>query len=173
MRRFFIQPAGSTMGMQITKICGLGFSVLHLSVILTRSELSPAQAVAAAVLYLISLGLFWWAIHANREGPLSAVFSPDLPKHVVKRGPYMWVRHPLYTSYLLTWFAGVIATGRLWLVPTVAVMTMIYWKAARHEEEKFFRSALASVYAAYRSRTGLFVPSLVGLLMHLKGVPFS
>jgi len=173
MRRFFVQPAGSTTGMQITKFCGLGFSVLHLSAILTRSTLSPGQAQLAAVLYLMSLGLFWWSIHANRENPLSAVFSPDLPQHFVKRGPYMWVRHPLYTSYLLTWLAGAIATGRLWLFPSFAVMVMIYWRAARHEEEKFFRSALASVYAAYCSRTGLFLPSLVGLLMHFKGIPFS
>jgi protein-S-isoprenylcysteine O-methyltransferase Ste14 len=167
MKSFFVQPAGATRGMRITKFSGLVCSVLHFSLILT-SRMDSGKAQLATALYLLSLGLFWWAIHANRARPLSAVFSPDLPIHLVKRGPYRWVRHPLYTSYLLTWCAGVVATGRPWLIATVMVMTVIYWRAARQEEAKFLRSALASVYASYRSQTGLFAPSVMALVMHVR-----
>jgi protein-S-isoprenylcysteine O-methyltransferase Ste14 len=169
MRHFFVQPAGLTTGMQVTKWFGLIFSVLHLSLLLFH-PLPAEDGRLAAALYLASLGLFWWAIHTNRAKPLSAVFSPDPPLHLVKRGPYRWIRHPFYTSYLLTWSAGVVATGRVWLICSLVIMTIIYWRAARQEEAKFLRSALASVYAAYRSRTGLFAPSVVALLVHLKSV---
>jgi protein-S-isoprenylcysteine O-methyltransferase Ste14 len=172
MRRFFIQPAGPTTGMQITKICGLFFSVLHFVLIVSESVIRPAQALLATMLYVASLVLFWWAVSTNRGKPLSAVFSPDLPMHFVSHGPYAWVRHPFYTSYLLTWLAGVVATGHLWLLFTVLVMVTIYWRAALLEEKKFFQTALASLYAAYKSRTGLFAPSLGVLWMYFfRGFP--
>ena len=172
MRRFFIQPAGSTAGMQVTKMCGLLFSFLHLTLIVSQETIQTAQALLATVFYSLSLLLFWWAVYTNRSKPLSAVFSPDLPMHFVSHGPYTWIRHPFYTSYLLTWFAGVVATGHAWLVSTVLVMVTIYWKAAILEEKKFFQTALASLYGAYRSRTGLFAPSLVSLWMYFRGIPF-
>jgi protein-S-isoprenylcysteine O-methyltransferase Ste14 len=172
MRRFFIQPAGSTTGMQITKICGLSFSVLHFALIVSESKIQPARALLATTLYVTSLILFWWAVYTNRAKPLSAVFSPDLPRHFVSGGPYAWIRHPFYTSYLLTWLAGVAATGHLWLSFTVLVMITIYYKAAVLEERKFFQTSLASLYAAYKSRTGFFAPSLVGLWMYFfRGFP--
>lgn len=169
MQRFFIQPVGSTTGMRVTKVCGLLFSILHLSLILTQPAMQIGQALLATMLYSLSLSLFWWAVRTNRARPLSAVFSPDPPVHFVCQGPYQWVRHPFYTSYLLTWLAGVIATTELWLFITVMVMATIYWKAARLEEQKFFQSTLASLYAAYRSRTGLFAPKLIGLWMYVRG----
>lgn len=172
MRRFFIQPAGATTGMRITKICGLLFSVLHFVLIVTQGVIQPTLAAVAAILYVASLLLFWWSVYVNRAKPLSAVFSPDLPKHFVSHGPYTWIRHPFYTSYLLASLGGVAATGHLWLSFTVLVMITIYYKAAVLEERKFFQTPLASLYAAYQSRTGLFAPSLVGLWMYFfRGFP--
>src|SRR5215207_2517927 len=86
MQRFFIQPVGSTTGMCITKICGLVFSALHLSLILSEPAMEFAQALLATFLYSASLFLFWWAVYTNRKRPLSAVFSPDLPLHFVCQG---------------------------------------------------------------------------------------
>jgi len=36
------------------------------------------------------------------------------------------MRHPLYCSYLLAWTAGMVATAQVWLLPSVAVMLVIY-----------------------------------------------
>ena len=94
MRRFFIQPAGSTTGMQITKICGLLFSVLHFVMIVLQNVTHPGRALLATLVYCASLVLFWWAVYANREKPLSAVLSPDLPMHFVSHGPYTCIRQP-------------------------------------------------------------------------------
>lgn len=172
MRRFFVQPAGSTTGMRITRFCGLFFGVLHFALIASQGVIQPLLALLATILYVASLFLFWWSVYTNRAKPLSALFSPDLPMHFVSRGPYAWIRHPFYTSYLLTWLAGVAATGHLWLSFTVLVMITIYYKAAVLEEKKFFQTSLASLYEAYKSRTGFFAPSLVGLWMYFfRGFP--
>jgi protein-S-isoprenylcysteine O-methyltransferase Ste14 len=165
MRKFFARPAGDTAGMRVIKICGAVFAVLHLGAIAVTPRMTTGQGLAAALLYLSALGLFWWAIGTNSPRPLSAAFSPDAPQYLVERGPYRVIRHPFYCSYLLAWTAGIAATGRLWLLPSLAVMLIIYLRAARQEEQKFRSSPLAGPYQQYRSRTGLFLPNPVKLLM--------
>lgn len=159
MRRFFVQPAGLTTGMQVIKACGVAFGILHLTAIAVTPGINAIRGVNGIVLYLCALALFWWAIQVSLRQPLSAAFSPDLPSHLVAQGPYRLIRHPLYCSYLLCWVAGWAATGRLWLGPTVAVMLIIYVRAATEEEKKFTRSPLAEAYQRYRARTGLFLPN--------------
>jgi len=163
MRNFFAQPAGSNSGMKLIRVCGLGFAALHFAAILL-TPITLSRALAAASCYLGALGLFWWAIRANSPRPLSAAFSPDSPEHLVEQGPYRLIRHPFYCSYLLTWTAGIVATGRLWLAPTVVVMLVIYLRAAMEEEEKFRLTSLANQYDDYKARTGLFLPNPLKLV---------
>ena len=162
MRNLFLQPAGLTRGMNAVKFCGLAFGLLHLALLLRPSapEPVPLQTALAVTLYLLSLALFWWAYNATRFTPLSAVFSPDAPRHLVIAGPYRFVRHPFYVSYLLTWTAGVVATANPWLLLTLLTMAIIYIRAARLEEQKFAASDLAQSYERYRATTGMFFPQL-------------
>jgi protein-S-isoprenylcysteine O-methyltransferase Ste14 len=165
MRRFFSQPVGDTAGMTVIRICGAVFAILHAGALVLTPEIAAGQILMAISLYLLALGLFWWAIRTNSPCPLSAAFSPDAPQHLVDQGPYRFIRHPFYCSYLLTWTAGVVATRSLWLLPTLVVMLVIYIRAAQIEEDKFMRSPLAALYRGYRSRTGLFLPNPFKLLV--------
>ena len=165
MRNFFIQPAGSTAGMKIISASGVVFAALHFVAIFLGNNITAERGCVGALLYLWSLGLFWWAIRTNSAARLSAAFSPDVPVHLVEDGPYRFIRHPFYCSYVLAWSAGTIATAQWWLVPTVAVMVIIYWKAATIEEEKFSRSSLAAEYQRYRARTARLLPNPMKLLL--------
>jgi len=165
MRNFFVQPQGSTAGMKVISGCGMVFAAFHFFAISLPNSVTAERAWVAALLYLWSLGLFWWAIRTNSSARLSAAFSADVPAHLVEDGPYRFIRHPFYCSYVMTWSAGTIATARWWLLPTVAVMIVIYWKAATMEEEKFSRSSLAAEYQSYRQRTALLVPNPMKLLL--------
>jgi protein-S-isoprenylcysteine O-methyltransferase Ste14 len=164
MQKFFVRPSGSTGGMRVIGACGLAFAALHFFAILLPNGITPERGFLAALFYLWSLGLYWWAIRTNSAARLSAAFSSDLPGHLVEDGPYRFIRHPFYCSYVLAWSAGTIATARWWLLPTVAVMVIVYWKAAKIEEEKFSRSALAADYQRYRERTARLVPNPMKLL---------
>jgi protein-S-isoprenylcysteine O-methyltransferase Ste14 len=160
MRYFFRRPAKGSSGMLVIQLCGASFALLHLGAILYYgAALGVGAGTVAAVLYLCSLWLFWWAIRSNQSLPLSAAFLNDPPRHLMDRGPYRYMRHPFYTSYLLAWSAGVVAVGRWWLAPTLVVMCVIYWKASQAEEQKFASSPLAADYAAYRGRAGRFLPN--------------
>jgi protein-S-isoprenylcysteine O-methyltransferase Ste14 len=162
--RFFTRPAGVTPSMKLITGCSAVFGILHLLSILLSQGLTAGRSLAGSALYAGSAGLFWWAIKTSTARPLSAAFSPDAPIHLVHDGPYRLIRHPLYTSYILTWTAGWIVSGQWWLIPTLALMIAIYFVASSAEEEKFTHSPLAEAYRQYRSRTGRFLPNAVKLL---------
>src|SRR5437016_3988791 len=122
MRGFFLQPSGPTAGMRLTRLSGIAALLANLVAIALAKALTVPRVSTGAVLYLISLSLFWWAIRTNRRKPLSAIFSADVPQHIVAEGPYRYIRHPLYCSYVLTWLAGMLATGAWWLAAPVALM---------------------------------------------------
>ena len=165
MRNFFVQPAGTTAGMKMISASGTVFAVLHFVAILLSNNMTTERGCVGALLYVWSLSLFWWAIRTNSAARLSAAFSPDVPVHLVEDGPYRLIRHPFYCAYVLAWSAGPIATARWWLLPTAMVMALIYWRAARVEEEKFSRSSLADNYQQYRARTALLVPNPMKFLL--------
>lgn len=165
MNRFFERPAQRTRGMLITQTSSVLFAALHFFAIASSTHLHGQFVALGAVLYAIALTLFWWAIQTHGSKRLSAIDSPDAPKHLVEEGPYVFVRHPFYASYLLTWVAGAIACSQWWLVPTVLVMLAIYLQAARYEEKKFSLTPLAKAYAEYRNRTGLFLPNPLKFMM--------
>jgi protein-S-isoprenylcysteine O-methyltransferase Ste14 len=93
-------------------------------------------------------------------------FSDDTPQFLLRHGPYRYVRHPFYASYLLFWVGTAVTTaGWLpWLVPFG--MLLLYARAATGEEQKFARSDLAQAYETYRQNTGMFLPRLRGLIIH-------
>ncbi|HEY3741234.1 MAG TPA: isoprenylcysteine carboxylmethyltransferase family protein [Bryobacteraceae bacterium] len=159
MRNFFLKPTGDNAGMKVIRITSTAFAILHLGAILLTPDVPLRQSLAASSIYVLALVLFFWAIRANSIS-LSAAFSSDSPQHLVQRGPYRWIRHPFYCAYLLTWSAGFVATGRWWLLPSIAVMVAVYLRAARLEEEKFASSPLAGAYQDYRESTGRFLPKL-------------
>jgi protein-S-isoprenylcysteine O-methyltransferase Ste14 len=161
MRRFFTKPAGMTPGMALIQFCGIVFGLLHLASLLLPGATTVEGVSAAVLLYAGSLMLFWWAFQTNRRTPLSAAFSPDVPMQLVQNGPYQFIRHPFYASYLMTWLAGPIASGRPSLLATTILMGSIYYVAARSEEKKFENSPLAQEYRRYKLRTGLFAPNVL------------
>jgi protein-S-isoprenylcysteine O-methyltransferase Ste14 len=168
MRKFFVKPSGDNTGMKVIRASSTAFSVLHVGTMLATPGIPARQAFAAAVVYLLALALFFWSIRVNRQNFLSAAFSLDSPRHLVNWGPYRWIRHPFYCAYLMTWSAGFVATGRWWLLPSVAIMFVVYLRAARVEEQKFASSPLAEAYREYRESTGQFLPISVGWMKSRK-----
>jgi protein-S-isoprenylcysteine O-methyltransferase Ste14 len=166
MRNFFVKPEKATTGLKITLLAGFLFAILHFVVIFTASNLKPAAVAAAVLLYCLSLIIFWWTIAANRVKPLAACFSKDEQLHLVQNGPYRFVRHPFYCSYLLAWLAGAVGTLSIWLGLTFVAMFVLYLTAALNEEKKFSTSSLAGAYADYCGATGRFLPSPLKLITH-------
>jgi protein-S-isoprenylcysteine O-methyltransferase Ste14 len=155
--RFFADPGGGR-GTGTVKGATAASVAAHVAAILFFYEQEAYSLAVSLLLYALSLAMFWWAIAANHSRPLTIAFSPDAPLHLVTAGPYAYIRHPLYVSYMLCWIAGALATGQALLVFTVLLMGALYHRAAAEEERKFAQSALHAEYALYAQRTGRYFP---------------
>jgi protein-S-isoprenylcysteine O-methyltransferase Ste14 len=106
-----------------------------------------------------SLPLAWW-IHRN----LGRNFSGELriiPDHkLVTTGPYRYVRHPMYSMFVLTALGFLLLTAN-WFIggPYLAVLILVMTLRTPKEEAMMLR-AFGDEYAAYMQRTGKFLPKL-------------
>jgi protein-S-isoprenylcysteine O-methyltransferase Ste14 len=103
-------------------------------------------AVTALLVAVLSTVLFAWAGYNARQYDFSRVFGTHSSRRFVRSGPYQYVRHPFYTSYLLFWSVFPIATGNMLSMFIFGAMLLVYNKAAVSEE-----SHLASMYSGYQT----------------------
>jgi protein-S-isoprenylcysteine O-methyltransferase Ste14 len=150
------------------KVLGLSFVVgLGVNVsALARARMSAASTAEAGVMYGLSLWLFLAACRVNRQRPLTVAFSHDVPQHLVRVGPYRYVRHPFYGAYCVTWLAGATAAHSVPLLLWSFVMAIQYAQAARLEERKFAKSSMADVYRDYCRQAGMFLPRCKTIWRH-------
>ncbi|MGI9356734.1 MAG: methyltransferase family protein, partial [Rhizobiaceae bacterium] len=139
------------------------FVILN-ALFLTFLSFSLEQPAGAQVLgfglLMFSFVLFWITIRESSKAKLLAAFDEKLPHGLLKSGPYAYVRHPFYTSYLIQWAGWTIAVWNIWAIVPVISMTVIYWVAARDEENKFLRTDMADEYREFVASTGRFFPKL-------------
>jgi len=116
----------------------------------TVQALGIAQVIAA-------FSLHWWArAHLRQFYVEDVVFQEG--HRLVDTGPYRYVRHPTFTSFLM------IALGLLMVnpaLPTLLATIYAFWdfRSAAKKEEALLCENLDG-YADYMRRTGRFVPQL-------------
>lgn len=111
-------------------------------------------------LVMLALGTmtFIWAWYANKSKPLTQIYANDTPQHLTTSGPYRFVRHPFYLSYLLLFSGGWVASGEHWFSAVFITALIFYIVAAYYEEKKFINSPLSELYLQYQQSTGLLLP---------------
>ncbi|SMB77749.1 Protein-S-isoprenylcysteine O-methyltransferase Ste14 [Deinococcus hopiensis KR-140] len=166
----FAKTSDRNIGITVTRVLGLVGLVAHGTALIMHIDGQASWSEGAALLlYGASLTLFTSAMRTLRARQLTLAFSTDTPNTLIANGPYRVIRHPFYTSYLIAWTAGFVATSQPWLLLTVLAMGTLYVFAARQEEAKFRDSPLATAYEAYASMTGMFFPKLNRLFPALRG----
>jgi len=70
----------------------------------------PDTWPAAVVLSMGSLALFTWSVSATFNSDFALAFAKAQPSRLMVSGPFRYVRHPFYTSYLIFWLAIFVAT---------------------------------------------------------------
>jgi protein-S-isoprenylcysteine O-methyltransferase Ste14 len=79
---------------------------------------------------------------------------------LVTRGPYRWVRHPIYTGLLLAFMGSGFARGDLGGVVAVVLVLAALWRKLRMEE-RWMCEQFGEAYLAYRRRVAALVPFLL------------
>ena len=100
------------------------------------------------------LGL--WALAAMPVRQLRVVPETHPRGHLVRSGPYRWIRHPMYSAVLLV-AAGALATdpAPLRIALLIALAVLLVAKLVREER---LLCAAYSDYAAYQASTWRLVP---------------
>jgi protein-S-isoprenylcysteine O-methyltransferase Ste14 len=121
-------------------------------------HISP-MAWAAAVLCVVGLAFALWArltLGRNWSGVVTLKEGHEL----VERGPYRFVRHPIYTGILMMFFATALAQGHMSGFAATLLMFASFWIKLRDEERLMLRQ-FPERYAAYQRRAKRIIPFLV------------
>jgi protein-S-isoprenylcysteine O-methyltransferase Ste14 len=77
---------------------------------------------------------------------------------LVETGPYRWIRHPIYTAYLMNYLGGGLLAGNLILTLVPVTMYAILVAARMGKEEEVMREKFGQAYTEYEDRTGRVCP---------------
>jgi protein-S-isoprenylcysteine O-methyltransferase Ste14 len=116
---------------------------------------SPILQVVGVILFAAGLGLAVWAriyIGRNWGMPMTQKAEPEL----VTRGPYRYVRHPIYSGILLAILGTGVATNLSWLIPLVVCGAYFIYSAT--VEEKNLALTFPVAYPPYKARTKMLIP---------------
>lgn len=93
----------------------------------------PGQLQIIGLLLLVpALFLAVWVLAANAYA--SRVVRLQDGHQVVTRGPYRYVRHPMYTGTLLSLVAAALALGSWWMfIPATAGIILFIWRTAQED----------------------------------------
>lgn len=132
--------------------------VLLVAVLLVPSSDDwPAVAAVGGVLIVVGAALGIWAIAVFGRGVTPSPL-PASSASLVTRGPYRWVRHPMYSAVFVA-CAGVVVRSRNWAGFVVVVVLVGFFAfKARWEEHRLV--ATYPGYAEYAARVGRFVPGV-------------
>jgi protein-S-isoprenylcysteine O-methyltransferase Ste14 len=119
---------------------------------------SDNSVIALIGLFLTAGGLLFavWAriaLGANWSGTVTIKSGHNL----IRRGPYRWIRHPIYTGLLASLVGTVLLQGEVRSFLGFALAwAALYRKAKR--EEKFLSEEFGEGFAEHTRQTGMFLP---------------
>lgn len=150
------RPPLAFVALSLMSVASLG---LYCDIVWRRPPMDW-RLYATLGLFVAAVGLFGAAVAASRAAKLRLIFDKSAPTDLVKSGPYAFIRHPFYTSYMLFWLGCAIATLHSYNFAFFAVLIAMLTAGAIGEERSFETSPHAEAYARYRATTGMFWPRL-------------
>ncbi len=108
------------------------------------------------ILAILGLALAIWArttLGRNWSGDVTIKKDHQL----VTRGPYAFVRHPIYTAMLMMFVGTWLTLGNLGGIAGLAAMFYGFWVKLK-KEEAFMRKTFPDQYPAYAKRVKRLIP---------------
>ena len=109
------------------------------------------------LLLAVGIALLGFSHHHLGRSFHSLVVSKE-DQVLVQTGPYRWMRHPIYTAYLMNYLGGGLLAGNLVLTLVPVTMYAILVAARMGKEEAVMRETFGQAYSEYEERTGRLCP---------------
>lgn len=137
-------------------LVGIQFGCLGL--LFFTGPLLPAGLPGQALMVL-SLSVGAWAVATMPSGTLNVFPDVRAEAALVTRGPYRYVRHPMYTAVLLLTLGLVLEHPSRIRIAIWLVLCVDLWVKLTYEEELLARRFAG--YAGYRAGTKRLIPFLL------------
>jgi len=117
-------------------------------------------ALEAVAVTLAAAGIAFaiWARFYLGQNWSSAV-SIKVDHQLIRTGPYAWVRHPIYSGFLIAMAGTALARREPRGLLAFALLWLAFWIKSRMEE-KFMRKTFGAEYEEYSRSTSGLVPKL-------------
>ncbi len=111
-----------------------------------------------SVCLAVCVALAAWAFVSMRGGNFTVLPEPRGSAQLITRGPYAYVRHPMYTAVLLLGLGAALTRNTLgdWITCALLVLVMLL----KIQREEGLLTERYAEYPAYRTRTAALVPGL-------------
>jgi len=133
----------------------VGLQFASIGIIFMTGALWPSHWLGL-VAQLVGVLLGLWAVHTMHLGRFNIVPDPRDDSSLVERGPYRWIRHPMYASILWVMLPMVVSDASVqrlaWLL--VLVLTLLL---KLHYEEYLLCRRFAD-YPDYQQRSHKLLP---------------
>lgn len=120
---------------------------------------TPLTSFLGAGVVAAGLGFAVWArlvLGRNWSGTVTLKQDHEL----IRRGPYRWVRHPIYTGLLLGFLGTAIALTQWRGLLALLIAFVALWRKLRHEE-RWLGEVFGVDYAQYRSEVAALIPFML------------
>jgi protein-S-isoprenylcysteine O-methyltransferase Ste14 len=170
---WLVSATGSkkSLGSKRRNFVGARIAIFLLALVIVRLTVHHGQTTAAFYRYqhnqaLIAVGLacfvlgvalaVWARVHLGRNWgmPMSLKEDPEL----VTSGPYRYIRHPIYSGFLLAVLGSALASTLTWLIALVLMGAYFIYSAV--QEEAIMLHEFPKAYPSYKSKTKMLIPWL-------------
>jgi protein-S-isoprenylcysteine O-methyltransferase Ste14 len=149
-KRFGVGPAGLAISVALLFLLGLLDKWLGHIEILSRRR--PA-AFLGIVLLCIEVCWQIWSISALR------VWLRE--ERLCTKGPYRFVRHPIYVGAIFFVYPGIALLFNSWIMLLCPILMFPVWTFLIRREETIMASLFGEDYAHYAAQTGRLFPRLL------------
>ncbi len=146
LRKGFV-ALGASLGLLALALPFFEQPVFHMPIV------NYGLGIPLAVIGLI--GRIYPMVYLQRQGTTTAM---EGVAKLVDSGPYAEVRHPQYTAGFLLLFGWFVAWGALYSLGMLPLLAGVIYVQALIEERYVLEKQFGAAYAAYRARTGMFLP---------------
>ena len=112
------------------------------------------------VLALCSVALYAWTRRTAVDRNFYVGLAGEVPPALCDAGPYRFVRHPFYLSYMVAFLAVAVAFPSFIVVGVCLLNIGLFVYMALDDERVLLVSPLGADYERYKLRVGMFVPRI-------------
>lgn len=159
LRGHFVTTGRIPHGMRLLSIASLASYLTFVGLLFWHGCEAAVWTTLGSVGIASSIALFWWTVTKTRLHRLRLAYTDADPDTINTEGPYAYIRHPFYLSYISFWIGTALIAGA-WQWVAALGLALWYVHIARGEEKRFQSSAFALAYYNYRQRTGMLLPRL-------------